>query len=189
MSLLIIAPTCMVAEVLVLSAGYKLLRPRDYIAAVHSYRRLHGLSPGLRSRLAWAAPVAEFATAVLIMVPATRLVGLAAACAAFLVFYVVVGGDDRPVIANCGCWGRASFGVSRRVLLGRNLALVAIAAGALTGTAFAGPLASRDILEVFVALGMMLPFAFLILEIPELLMLAKIQPDRYEIESSHRPQP
>ena len=105
MSMLVIGLSFLVAEVLLLSAACKLFRPRDYLDAVNSYRRLHTAPHRLGLLVAWAAPPTEIATAVLVMIPASRTYGLAAACGVLAVFYVVVGGDDRPVIASCGCWG------------------------------------------------------------------------------------
>jgi hypothetical protein len=74
-------------------------------------------------------PLAEVVSADLIFVPATRVPGLALAIAVLAVFCVVVGRDHRPVIANCGSWGRLAV-----------------------------------------------PFSFLILEVPELFMLASLRP-------------
>jgi hypothetical protein len=176
MTLVLVAAACLVADVLLLSAGYKAFRPADYAGAVRSYRRLRSANPAVRSALALATPVAEAASAVLILVPATRLAGLAAACLVLLAFHVVVGGDDRPVIANCGCWGRSSFGVSRRVLLARNLALVGVTAAAFAGLALAGTTARNSLADALLAVGVLLPLAFLVLETPELVMLATLRP-------------
>ena len=185
MTLVLAAAACLVADVLLLSAGYKAYRPADYLDAVRSYRRLRSADPAVRSALAVAAPVAELASAVLILVPATRLAGLAAACLVLLAFHVVVGGDDRPVIANCGCWGRSSFGVSRRVLLTRNLALVGITVAALAGAALADSASRAPLPATLLAAGMVLPLAFLVLETPELAMLATLRPAHGDPEPRH----
>lgn len=117
MTFVTVAAASLVADVLLLSAMYKLIRPRDYLEAMQSYRLTRRLNKAIRSLLARAAPLAEVASAALIFIPATRVAGLALAIAVLTVFYVLVGQDDRPVIANCGCWGRSQFGVSHRVLL------------------------------------------------------------------------
>jgi hypothetical protein len=171
-----VAAACLVADVLLLSAVYKLIRPRDYLQAVRSYRLTRHLNKAARSWLAPAVPLAEVVSAGLIFVPATRVTGLALAIAVLAVFYVVVGRDDRPVIANCGCWGRPEFGVSHRVLLVRNAGLLAISAAALAGTAALNPASHGNALETFAAVGLALPFSFLILEVPELFMLASLRP-------------
>lgn len=185
MALVVTAAACLVAEVLLLSAAYKAFRPASYLDAVRSYRLLRSVNPALRSVLALAIPIAELASGLLILAPATRLAGLAAAIAVLFVFHVVVGGDDRPVIASCGCWGRTSFGVSRRVLLMRNLALTAIAVAAFAGTAISGPPGHDPLLETLLTVGMVLPLSFLVLEIPELLMLATLRPAHHDLEPRH----
>jgi hypothetical protein len=182
MTLVVTAAACLVAEVLLLSAAYKAFRPANYLDAVRSYRLLRSVNPALRSALALALPIAELASGALILAPATRLTGLAAAFAVLLVFHVVVGGDDRPVIASCGCWGRTSFGVSRRVLLARNLALTGVTAAAFAGTAVSTPTGHSPVLETLLAAGMVLPLAFLVLETPELHMLATLRPGDRDLE-------
>ena len=178
MSLLVIGLSFLVAEVLLLSAAYKIFRPRDYLDAVNSYRRLRTAPPRLRLLVAWAAPPTEVVTAVLVMIPASRTYGLVAACGVFAAFYVVVGGDDRPVIANCGCWGVASVAVSRRALLGRNIVLIGVAGAALAAAQFTSGtilVGGSQVVGAFVASGLMLPFALLALEFPELFMIATLR--------------
>ncbi|MDQ2813587.1 MAG: hypothetical protein M3Z75_17405 [Actinomycetota bacterium] len=170
-----VAAACLIGDVLLLSAMYKLIRPRDYLEAVQSYRLTRRLNKAIRSLLAPAVPLAEVISAGLIFVPATRVAGLALSIAVFVAFYVV-GRDDRPVIANCGCWGRPEFGVSHRVLLVRNASLLAISAAALAGTVALNPADHDSVLQTFAAVGLALPFSFLVLEVPELLMLASLRP-------------
>jgi hypothetical protein len=110
------AAACLVADVLLLSAVYTLIRPRDYLQAVRSCRLTRHLNKAARSWLAPAVPLAEVVSADLIFVPATRVTGLALAIAVLAVFYVVVGRDHRPVIANCGSWGRLAVPFSFLIL-------------------------------------------------------------------------
>ncbi|MDQ2814946.1 MAG: hypothetical protein M3Z75_24610 [Actinomycetota bacterium] len=170
------AAACLVADVLLLSAVYKLTRWQDYLAAVQSYRLTRRLNTKVRSVLAWTVPLAEVTGAAMTFVPATRLAGLALAIAVLAVFYTVVGKDDRPVIANCGCWGRSEFGVSHRVLLARNAGLLVISIAALAGTAALSPAGRGSLVETLAAIGLAIPFGFLALELPELLMLASLRP-------------
>jgi hypothetical protein len=185
MTLVVTAAACLVAEVLLLSAAYKAFRPAAYLDAVRSYRLLRSVNGSLRLALALVIPVVEVASGALILAPATRLAGLAVAFAVLLVLHVVVSGDDRPVIANCGCWGRTSFGVSRRALLARNLALTGLTAAAFAGTAIPGPAGHRPLPETLLAMGIVLPLAFLVLELPELLMVATIRPVPRELGPRH----
>ncbi|MGH3190312.1 MAG: MauE/DoxX family redox-associated membrane protein [Streptosporangiaceae bacterium] len=176
MAFVIAAAASLVAETLLLSALYKVIRPRDYLKAVRSYRLVRHLDKPVQSLLAWAAPLAEIAGAALIFVPATRVAGLALAIAVLTVFYLVVGGDDRPVIANCGCWGRSEFGVSHRVLLARNAGLLIISAATLAGAAAVTPPGHASLPQILAAAGLALPFSLLALELPELIMLASLRP-------------
>jgi len=65
------AAACLVAAVLLLSAVHKLTRWQDYLKAVRSYKLTRRLHKQVRSVLAWVAPLAEAASAVLMFVPAT----------------------------------------------------------------------------------------------------------------------
>lgn len=181
MSILITALSCLVADVLLLSAGYKVLNPRDYRQAVESYRWLRVLPWRSRGLLAWTAPPIEAACAVLVLIPPVRPAGLAATLAVFLVFYFVVGGDDRPVIANCGCWGFTETGVPKQVLLVRNLGLIGVTVTTFALNLFAvrtGVAVTVDgsrALGTAAAVGALLPIALLVLEMPELLMIATLR--------------
>jgi hypothetical protein len=173
----VLAVSYLVAEVLLASAGYKAFRPRGYWQAVGSYQLLRGLPRRLRLLLAGAVPAGELASAALIVVPGTRSVGLGAACAAFVLFYALVGGDNRPVIAHCGCWGQTVLGVPRRALLARNLLLVAMSAGTLAAAQALGPGTRHGgpVSLALVAAGLVVPFAFLLLELPQLVMIATLR--------------
>lgn len=179
MTLLAALGAYLVAEVLTLSAGYKVLKPGEYRQALGSYERLRHLPPTLLGFLAVAAPVAEIVTASLIYPAPTRLAGLAAAFAVLLTFYVLVGSDERQVIANCGCWGRAAVSIPRRVVMARNLMLMVIGGGALLAmlTGAAGrsvEVGGSHVLGALAVAGMVLPFALFILEMPELVMLGRL---------------
>jgi hypothetical protein len=181
MSILITALSCLVADVLLLSAGYKILNPRDYRQAVDSYRWLRALPRLPRGMLAWSVPPIEAACAVLVLIPPVRPAGLAATLGVFLVFYVVVGGDDRPIIANCGCWGFTEKGVPKQVLLARNLGLMVITVTAFALNLFAvktdvvATIGGSRVLGTAAAVGALLPIALLVLEVPELLMIATLR--------------
>jgi uncharacterized membrane protein YphA (DoxX/SURF4 family) len=194
MSILITALSCLVAEVLLLSAGYKILNPRGYRQAVDSYRWLRALPSLPRGILAWSAPPIETACAVAVLIPPARPAGLAATLAVFLIFYVVVGGDDRPIIANCGCWGFTEKGVPKQVLLARNLAPMGVTVTALAlnlfavSTDVAATIGGSRVLGTAAAVGALLPVALLVLEVPELLMIAALRkPVRQQTSQPGRP--
>jgi hypothetical protein len=165
-----------VAEALVLSAAFKLVRWRDYLDALASYTAVLRFPKllGLVKAIAWSVPVVECAIAAALVVPRSQTDAAAASFVLFLLFYVLLGTDERPLIANCGCWGRTSIAVPKAVYLSRNiLFLIAALALCILNIVVAS---HTGLLDSVVAFIIALPFSMLVLELPQIAQVVAVRP-------------
>jgi hypothetical protein len=168
----VLAASLLVAEVLLLSAGFKLSRRAEYASALASFTALERWPAPVRRLVGLSVPLAEFAIAALMLTAPTRALGAAAAVILVSGFSAVVALDRRPAVARCGCWGSARLEVPRSAYLVRNGVLLAAAAAALLGS-FAVP--TPDLLDQVLVALMMIPFALLTLELPHFLHIGSIR--------------
>jgi hypothetical protein len=178
----------LVAEVLILSALYKLANPDRYrqAAAGYSlYRRAAGRLP-IPAWLPWLLPLLEIAAGGLLLTPnvGTQLAGGALASMLFVLFLVLLDRDDRVYITNCGCWGRDDVTVPRVAFLWRNGIVAGVAFAALALAANTGPLSSG--FTTLAGVGLALPFAMLALEFPTVASLFALRPPSAMAESESR---
>lgn len=131
MTVLSLAGRVLLVTILVWSAGVK-LRPSGFSATVDMFRQL-SLTRGARL-LAGGLAGAELVVAMLVAVPATALVGTAAAAVLFALLASGVGVVlARRMVVRCACFGVAASTVGR-VHLVRNIALLAGGASAFAAT-------------------------------------------------------
>lgn len=163
------------AEVLLLSATFKLLRYQDYLDGISSYTALRRI-PGLRRYirpLAWGVPTAESIAGAALLFPRSQLAASIVSCGLFLSFYMLVGADQRSLIANCGCWGRTSVEAPRIALAVRNAFLVAAAGFLVAWQLIGGP--PPTIAISLAAIAIASPFSLLTLELPQFIQVASIR--------------
>jgi Methylamine utilisation protein MauE len=160
----------LVAEALVLSAGYKVLRPGEYASAFASYTALQRWPREVRRIAGAGLPAVEVAVAALVLAPPTRLVGALAAVVLMSCLSLVIALDKRTAVAQCGCWGSARLDVPKSAYLLRNGVLLAGAGVALLA-------ASTPVGAAELAIGalMVAPFALLTLELPHFVHMASIR--------------
>jgi hypothetical protein len=161
----------LVAEVLVLSAGFKVLRAGEYGSALAAFTTLERLSPRMRRLAGSLVPLVELAVAALVLAPPTRVVGALAAAVLVSCFSAAIALDRRTSLARCGCWGSARVDVPKPAYLLRNGVLLA---GAVIA-ALAGAAPTAGAAESALVALMMAPFALLTLELPHLAHMASIR--------------
>jgi Methylamine utilisation protein MauE len=158
----------LVSACFALSSGFKLWTPDAASEAAQEYKALRWLPRPAQTILTRLIPVVELGTAVLLLVPHTDRWAAATAVCLSVAFVGVVALDDRPSIAHCGCWGVVSPDIPKALFLVRNILLL----GAATAAAAAiwtesGPV-DDDLVVRVVAVGVALPFALLLLEVPQI---------------------
>ena len=163
-----------VAIVLLLSSGSKLLSVADFRQAVDEFSLLTKAPSSLRGLVVLTIPALEGTTGVLLLLPAGLHLGAIVALVLASGFALVVGLDKRPTIAHCGCWGIGSAEVPTNLYLGRSLLLLGLAAGLLTATII-DPTTHFDASTRIATAGLALPFALLLLEIPQIGHVIAIQ--------------
>lgn len=159
------------ANVLALSAGYKLFKFDEYLAAVSNFSLFRSFNRRLLHLGASTVPAVEIGVAALLLIPGTNDLGLLSATALVGVFLVVVALEARPQIAHCGCWGVASVDVPKWAYLARNLLLVAVAGAATALSVRLGTAVDWSAVEAILGVGIMLPLALLGLELPQIVHL------------------
>lgn len=163
----VLLPSAFLASVLALSGSYKLYRFEDYLAATGEFSVLRRLGSKPIRLVAPVAPAVEIGIAALLLLPPTNRVGLLGASFLVCAFLVVVAFEARPQISHCGCWGVTSIDVPKWAYLARNALLVAVALiGTAASTLPGAPQWSLE--EAVVGVALMLPFALLSLELPQI---------------------
>jgi hypothetical protein len=164
----------LVADVLLLSAGFKATHYREYASAARSFNAVRHLGPVV-NLLVVAIPVVEAALGGLILLPDTRDIGLLGSCIVAVLFVFVLQVDDRRVLAHCGCWGAVSPDVPRSHYLFRSAVLAALASAALGAEVTSSNMQQFDAFEVVVLACATLPVALLLLESPQIIHLVRTQ--------------
>lgn len=163
----------LVVDTLLLSAGSKCRHWSKYMNALKSYRSAQWVPAGLLLGVAYVTPVAEMGAFALAALPAFALYGAVLATVLYLSYFLLLRTDERPVVANCGCWGSIRVPVARRAFLLRNGFLLLLALVCLALLSFE----RLNVGAAFVAesIGMMAPLAWLALESPQLIQVAAIR--------------
>jgi Methylamine utilisation protein MauE len=157
-----------VSVCLALSGGFKLFSADAASDAARQYTALRWLPGPLHSTLAQLLPPIELATAICLLVPQTaRWAALGAVCLS-VAFLGIVALDDRPTIAHCGCWGVVSPDIPKTLFVVRNTILLGAAAGAVAATWVGAGSSGGHVVVRVVAIGVALPFALFLLELPQI---------------------
>lgn len=157
-----------VSVCLALSAGFKLFVTDAASEATEQYTALGWLPTWARMALARLIPVIELATAVCLLIPKTDRWAALAALSLCIAFLGIVALDNRPTIAHCGCWGVISPDIPKALFVTRNAVLVGAAAGAAIAFWTSDATSGGHLATRIVAIGVALPFALFLLELPQI---------------------
>lgn len=156
----------LIAEVLILSFGFKVLRGEEYATALASFTALDRLPSVARRLVGLVVPSLELVIAVLILMPQTRAAGIAGGISLVGSFSIAVALDKRPSITRCGCWGSMSIEVPKWAYLARNFTILGVLTISLV---LDSVIRGTTLKDVGAAAGMAIPFALLTLELPHFL--------------------